>query len=156
MQEDFQGLSGALSQNLLERPPKWLTKKALRAIFARGSLSLVIVSDRTIRQVNKQWRAIDKPTDVLSFPLDLTEPAAFCQEQLEENPWIVGEIIISAEKAQAQAEAYGHSARRELAFLFVHGCLHVLGFDHESAAEEKEMFARQREILALKGLTRQS
>lgn len=156
MQEDFQSLSEALGQNLLARPPNWLPKKALRPIFERGSLSLVIVSDRAIRQVNKEWRAIDRATDVLSFPLELVEPPVFMNDHDEDNSWIVGEIIISAQKASAQAEEYGHSLRRELAFLFIHGCLHILGFDHESAAEEKEMFGRQREILSIQGFSRKA
>ncbi len=156
MQQDFAALAEALGENLEQKPPRWLPKKALRPIFARGSLSVVIVSDRIIRQLNKEWRAIDKATDVLSFPLELTEPATFDFEDNEENNWIVGEIIISAEKAVAQAAEYGHSVRRELAFLFIHGCLHVLGFDHMTEAEEKEMFGRQTEILAAKGFKRQS
>ncbi len=159
MQQDFAALAEALGENLQQKPPRWLPKKALRPIFARGSLSVVIVSDRIIRQVNKEWRAIDKATDVLSFPLELTEPATFAfdedDEDTEDNSWIVGEIIISAEKAVAQAAQYGHSVRRELAFLFIHGCLHVLGFDHMTKAEEKEMFGRQTEILAAKGFKRE-
>lgn len=165
LQADYASLTEGLSQNLLKRPPPWLPKKDLKAIFARGSLSVAIVSDRTIRQINKDWRSINKATDVLSFPLELTEPPIFSlglppalAEMSEDDPnqWIVGEIIISAEKAVAQAEQYGHSARRELAFLFVHGCLHVLGFDHMTKTEEKEMFGRQSEILSLAGFKRDS
>jgi len=160
---DYAALTAGLSENLLKRPPSWLPKKDLKAIFARGSLSVAIVSDRTIRQINKEWRSINKATDVLSFPLELVEPPSLAfdvppemAEMLEEDPnqWIVGEIIISVEKAVAQAEQYGHSARREMAFLFVHGCLHVLGFDHMTKAEEKEMFGRQTEILTLAGFKR--
>ena len=162
LQADYVALTEALKQNLLKRPPRWITKKDLKAIFSRGSLSVAIVSDRTIRQVNKDWRSINKATDVLSFPLELTEPSAplglpqGLAEEFEDDPnqWIVGEIIISAEKAVAQAEQYGHSARRELAFLFVHGCLHVLGFDHMTKEEEKEMFGRQSEILSIAGFKR--
>ncbi|MDP3506843.1 MAG: rRNA maturation RNase YbeY [Candidatus Melainabacteria bacterium] len=165
LQADYAALTEGLSQNLLNRPPRWLPKKDLKAIFSRGSLSVAIVSDRTIRQINKDWRSINKATDVLSFPLELTEPPTFAlglppglSEMPEDDPnqWIVGEIIISAEKAVAQAEQYGHSARRELAFLFVHGCLHVLGFDHMTKLEEKEMFGRQSEILSLAGFKRDS
>ena len=83
-------------------------------------------------------------------------PPEAIAEMFEDEPdqWIVGEIIISAEKAVAQAEQYGHSARREMAFLFVHGCLHVLGFDHMTKEDEKEMFGRQTEILSLAGFKR--
>ena len=164
LKADYVALTEGLSQNLLKRPPRWLPKKDLKAIFARGSLSVAIVSDRTIRHINKEWRSINKATDVLSFPLELTEPslapyglpAEALAEMLEDDPnqWIVGEIIISAEKAVAQAEQYGHGVRREMAFLFVHGCLHVLGFDHMTKADEKEMFGRQTEILSLAGFKR--
>ena len=163
LQADYAALTEGLSQNLLKRPPGWLLKKDLKAIFARGSLSVTIVSDRTIRQINKEWRSINKATDVLSFPLELSEPQSIAHlppellaEMLEDDPhqWMVGEIIISAEKAVAQADEYGHSARREMAFLFVHGCLHVLGFDHMTKIEEKEMFGRQSEILNLAGFKR--
>jgi probable rRNA maturation factor len=164
LQADYAALTDGLSQNLLKRPPRWLPKKDLKAIFSRGSLSVAIVSDRTIRQINKAWRSINKATDVLSFPLELTEPPSAAlglppeaiAEMFEDEPdqWIVGEIIISAEKALAQAEQYGHSARREMAFLFVHGCLHVLGFDHMTKEDEKEMFGRQTEILSLAGFKR--
>jgi probable rRNA maturation factor len=68
--------------------------------------------------------------------------------------WILGELFISVEKAAKQAEEYGHSMRRELAFLFAHGLLHVLGFDHETGVGEKEMFGYQNKILELTGINR--
>lgn len=153
LQKDLAELTEAVGENLLQKPPRWLKKKQLQAIFARGSLSVAIVSDSMIRKVNKEWRQIDKATDVLSFPLELDEPAFFIDED-EEFAWMVGDIIISAEKAKKQAEEYGHSLKRELAFLFVHGCLHVLGFDHITKDEEKEMFGRQTAILRSRGFKR--
>jgi probable rRNA maturation factor len=181
LQQDLARLAVATGENLLQKPPKWLKKKQLRAIFERGSLSVTIVSDAMIRKVNKEWRQIDKATDVLSFPMELEEPAMsglpglsglsgvsgadmppemlaelMAEMESEGDGWIVGDIIISAEKAKKQAEEYGHSLKRELAFLFVHGCLHVLGFDHMTAEEEKEMFGRQKTILASCGIERQA
>jgi probable rRNA maturation factor len=90
----------------------------------------------------------DAPTDVLSFPLELEEPP------LPDLPWEVGEVIISAERAQEQAIEYQHTLERELCFLFVHGLLHVLGFDHMEPGDEKDMFSRQKEILHAAGIQR--
>lgn len=134
-------------RNLSEKPCKWLSVTNVREIEARGSISLVLVSDRTIRQMNKQWRGKDKATDVLSFPLELEAPPP-------PLPFEIGEVIISIERARAQADEYGHTFDRELAFLMAHGFLHILGFDHETPADEKEMFGRQEKILVGAGFTR--
>ena len=108
---------------------------------------MVLVSDKKIKELNKDWRGKDSATDVISFPLDL-EP------DFEDVPFEVGEIYISVDKAQEQANDYGHSLERELAFLMTHGVLHVLGFDHKEPDEEKDMFGRQRLILESCGYTR--
>jgi len=102
-------------------------------------ISISIVDNEEIHQINKQFRGIDRPTDVLSFP----------QLTFEE-----GEIIISLERAREQAEEYGHSLKREIAFLTAHSMLHLLGYDHMEPEEEKEMFAKQKEILELAGIPR--
>lgn len=128
------------------RPCPDLSPELLADLEQRGILSLVLVSNNKIREINKQYRARDRATDVISFPLSLDPPP-------QGMPWEFGEIFISVEKAAEQAEEYAHSLKRELAFLFVHGTLHVLGFDHQSADEEKEMFSRQKEILEGCGVT---
>ncbi len=140
-------LAAEVLKNLEKRRPKHLKARLLAEIGRRGTFSLVVVSDAAIRKLNKQWRGKDYATDVLSFPLELKIPPPGA-------PWEIGEIVISAQKAQEQAEEYGHSFERELAFLFVHGFLHVLGFDHETPTEEKEMFGRQREVLKAAGIKR--
>lgn len=140
-------LAEAICGNLAGKPPRHLKKSQIAQIARRGNLSLALVSNRQIRVLNRQWRGKDAATDVLSFPLDLDAPPA-------ELPWDFGEVIISVERAIEQAGDYGHSVERELAFLFVHGCLHVLGFDHEDPADEKEMMGRQRAILERAGLRR--
>ena len=168
LRAEFVRLLNFLGADLLAEPPRWLKKKQLKEIFGRGSLSVALVSNKAIRAVNKDWREQDKATDVLSFPLELTPPSFLGavgaggpyddeQEELEaqeEQEWIVGEILISMERAREQAEEYGHSLDRELGFLFVHGVLHVLGFDHVTKEEEKEMFGRQRRILDAAGVRR--
>jgi probable rRNA maturation factor len=168
---DFERLLSFLAQDLSQAPPAWLKKSQLKQIFSRGQLSVVLVSNKAIRKVNRQWRDQDKPTDVLSFPLELTPPPflrtrtspgakATSQADLDFDPvgecdqWLVGEVIISLDRASEQAQDYGHSLERELSFLFVHGVLHVLGFDHVTKEEEKEMFGRQRRILAAAGVKR--
>ncbi len=110
-----------------------------------AEVSLVFVDNNEIQQLNKNFRGMDKPTDVLSFP------------QFQENlssPVILGDIVISIEKAQAQAVEYGHSFERELGFLCAHSMLHLLGYDHMEEADEKEMFALQEEILEKVGVIR--
>lgn len=116
-------------------------------------ISISIVDDAEIHQINKQFRGIDRPTDVLSFP-QLTfaeDEEAECNENGE---IVLGDIIISQERAKEQAEEYGHSFKREIAFLTAHSMLHLLGYDHMEPEEEKEMFQKQKEILELAGIPR--
>lgn len=103
-------------------------------------ISLILVDDRQIRELNRTYRNVDQATDVLSFDL---------QDEMtgHEEDRLLGDVVISIERAAAQAQEYGHSLEREIAFLAVHGMLHLLGYDHHSTAEEKEMFSRQQLIL---------
>ena len=114
-------------------------------------VSISFVNNQEMRKLNKEYRNIDKETDVLSFPL-----AEFIEEELNtededaeyiEEEIALGDIVISMEKAVEQSEEYGHSFKRELAFLLVHGMLHLLGYDHDEEASEGEMFDKQEEIL---------
>lgn len=134
--------------NLVDNLPDHLDEEILEEMSEAGVFSLVLVSDAQIRKLNKEWMGKDRPTDVLSFPLSMEPPG------IPGVDWEVGEIMISLQRAQAQAEEYGHSFQRELAFLFVHGMLHVLGFDHMVPADEKDMFGRQRHILNATGYKR--
>lgn len=122
-------------------------------------LSLTITDDEGIRRINAETRAIDRPTDVLSFPmLELDDEGNIIDEELDTDDGclLLGDIVISAERARAQAEEYGHSLRREIAFLTVHSVLHFLGYDHVDDPEgERIMFAKQEEILNGMGITRQ-
>lgn len=153
---DFQRLLGFIAEDISQAPPAWLKKRQLKEIFSRGTLSVALVSNKTIARVNKEWRGQDKATDVLSFPLELTAPPRLIGEddEEEEEEWLVGELLISLERAREQSLEYGHSLERELSFLFVHGVLHVLGFDHIKKDEEKEMFGRQKRILSAAGIKR--
>ncbi len=121
-------------------------------------VSVLIVDDDEIRDINNEHRDIDKSTDVLSFPMvDFKDGKLICDEgdyDLEMGELMLGDIIISAETAERQAEAYGHSFEREIAFLTAHSCFHLLGYDHMEKTEEEVMFKKQEDILKEIGLPR--
>ena len=114
-------------------------------------VSVTIVDNEEIRKINNKFRNIDRATDVLSFPL-----IDFDNESLPDDgsKIYLGDIIISIESAKEQAKEYGHSIDREIGFLTAHSMLHLLGYDHMVPEEEKEMFAKQEEILNNLGLRR--
>lgn len=105
-------------------------------------LSCVIVDDERIHQINREYRHIDRATDVISFALEDNE-----QYYVEGMPRSLGDIFISYDHACQQAQEYGHSLKREMCFLMTHGLLHLLGYDHMNEEEEKEMFSLQKRIL---------
>ena len=109
-------------------------------------ISLSLVTPQEIRQINNQFRRIDKETDVLSFPL-LTFSEGEVADTNENHEIMLGDIIISVERAKEQAEEFGHSLKREIAFLTAHSMFHLLGYDHMEEEEEKEMFKKQEEVL---------
>ena len=117
-------------------------------------VSISIVDNEEIRQINQQFRGIDRATDVLSFPL-LTFEEGEKPDLNEKGEVLLGDIIISLERAQEQSEEYGHSIKREVAFLTAHSMLHLLGYDHMEPEEEADMFAKQREILNQAGIPRE-
>ncbi len=113
-------------------------------------VSITFCDNRKIRAMNKKFRNIDKETDVLSFPL-------FDEDGMDahvtELDCMLGDVVISLEKAREQADEYGHSFEREVAFLCVHSVLHLLGYDHVTSEEDdKDMRRRQSEIMELLGL----
>jgi len=114
-------------------------------------VSVSIVDNRYIHKINKKYRHIDRPTDVISFAF-LDSENNYDKVLFLPGPVVLGDIYISLEKAKEQAEEYGHSLHRELSFLFVHGLLHLLGYDHMNEEDEKEMFQLQEEILSEKGV----
>ena len=109
-------------------------------------LSVSFVDDTFIHKMNKEYRGVDRPTDVISFAFLDGEKD---REKLihGQGPVSLGDIYISIDRAKAQAEEYGHPLERELSFLFVHGLLHLLGYDHMTEEDEKVMFKLQDEIL---------
>jgi probable rRNA maturation factor len=138
-------------------PEEWFERIAgqvARATQLRqiAEMDLLLADDETLHGLNRQYRGVDRPTDVLSFaqqegstPLS-SPPCSFPH---------LGDVAISLERARAQAEAYGHSFERELGYLFTHGLLHLLGHDHERNVERGVMRRVEEEVLAAVGLTRE-
>ena len=151
---DINDETNQLEQNQLELLEKLLDyAREKEEIENDAELSITIVDNETIQEINKQYRDKDQPTDVISFALQ-----EHGEEEIEirgDNlPRHLGDIIISIEKVNEQANEYGHSFNRELGFLAVHGFLHLLGYDHMTTEEEKEMMERQDHLLDDFGLTR--
>ena len=107
--------------------------------YSGGEVSVAFVSNEQIKELNKKYRNKDEATDVLSFPIDNE---------------ILGDIIISTQRAAEQAEEYGHSLERELAYLTVHGILHLFGYDHHGKEEKKEMRQKEERVLTQLGISR--
>jgi probable rRNA maturation factor len=180
-------------QEAVQISETWIAKlKELLALVGEtegvdgGEIALTFVDDERIHELNKMYRGIDRPTDVLSFSMlemgedeqailyedeyeveesddESTDPNGDKEsedtdidDEADEDLFVepLGDIIISVQTAAAQAEEYGHSIEREIGFLFVHGFLHVIGYDHEDEGAEKAMFAKQEAILLKAGLTR--
>mgnify|MGYP000870734715 CR=1 FL=1 len=144
--EDLQGFF----EEVLDKTLKFLN------LQTQVEVSLLLVDNDEIQNLNRDYRGIDNETDVLSFPMLDLDPSGreVWLEELEngitadDQQVVLGDIVISVEKAEEQAEEYGHGLKRELGFLMVHGVLHLLGYDHEkSESEEQTMNAIQEAIL---------
>ncbi|HOP99437.1 MAG TPA: rRNA maturation RNase YbeY [Acetivibrio clariflavus] len=116
-----------------------------------SEISIMFVDNQHIREINREYRKIDKPTDVLSFPIvDMYDGVINSDSgdfDLDEELLLLGDIIVSLEKTKAQAEEYGHSFERELAFLVTHGVFHLLGYDHDTPEREEKMISKQYAVL---------
>jgi len=119
-----------------------IIKKALRNEENDKSMEVIFVSPEEIKNINANYRKIDKATDILSFPND------------DVNDSSIGDCFINLERAFSQADEYGHSIEREVAFLAVHGYLHLIGYDHDTKENEEEMFRIQEEILSIAKIER--
>ncbi|WP_434511379.1 rRNA maturation RNase YbeY [Desulfitobacterium sp. AusDCA] len=140
-----------------ERLQKYLERGISEAIQAadgseEAEVSLTLVDDPRIHELNREYRGVDRPTDVLSFALQ--EEAEDEPEIMDFEDEILGDIIISVERARAQAEEYGHSFERELVYLAVHGTLHLLGYNHEVEADKVEMRRQEETVMSRIGLLR--
>lgn len=116
-----------------------------------AEVSVTLTDNVYIHELNKKYRGIDRPTDVLSFALNEgDEPEVFDGPEVN----MLGDIIISVERAEEQASEYGHSVEREIAFLTVHGMLHLLGYDHMEEEDRKEMRQEEDFVMEKLGITR--
>lgn len=138
-------VSAGLEQLLTELLKFVLTKEN---VPQDAEVSVVLADDAVIRELNRQYRAKDAPTDVLSFAMRESVPE---EEVIDGEPGpeqiLLGDIVISVERAREQAEEYGHSFEREMGYLAVHGILHLLGYDHENEDDKKIMRRKEEEIL---------
>lgn len=154
MQIDFHDETNSVVEDyidLIDRVLQFAAKE--EDVQSEAEMSVSFVDNKEIQIVNRNYRQKDEPTDVISFAM---------QEEGEqemkiigaEMPVLLGDIIISVDKAKEQAEEYKHTLERELSFLALHGFLHLLGYDHMNDEDEKKMFTRQEDILNAFGLQR--
>ncbi len=147
-----ESLEGCLKSSWLEG----VTEKVLVAqgVDSRVELGLVIVGQERVRQLNLSYLGKDEPTDVLAFSMLPEQPGGDLAPFVSPPDGIkhLGEVIISYPQAVIQAEEHQHSAKREVAILIIHGVLHLLGYEHDKPELEREMRAREREILSYTGV----
>ncbi len=135
-----------------------LVKKAVRAALAAEGVSdsclvgVVLTDDEGIRRVNREFRGVDRATDVLSFPFNELRPGAFdaadCERDPESGRLLLGDMMLSLERCAAQGEDFGHGFEREIRYLAVHSVLHLLGYDHvDEGSMKKQMRAREKKIM---------
>lgn len=117
-----------------------------------GEVSITLTNNAYIHELNRQYRGIDRPTDVLSFALNESEEPEVTGG-VDIN--VLGDLVISVERAEEQAKDFGHSVKREMAFLTVHGMLHLLGYDHMEEKERLEMEQEQRFVMEKLGIPRE-
>jgi probable rRNA maturation factor len=150
--------------NLIEDIAEYALKE--EGLNIPWELSITLVDNEAIRHINNEFRHIDKVTDVLSFPM-LSYPEGlvfsefyagkrFGDEDLDDDQLVLGDIVLSLEKAKEQAEEYSHSFLREACYLTVHSILHLLGYDHMNQADKKRMRSKEEEILRNFDMTRGS
>ena len=134
-----------------------IKKAAAMALRAEGIaddcvVSVLLTDDEGIRRVNREFRGVDRPTDVLSFPLNELQPGAFdpvrCERDLDSGALLLGDMMISVARCETQGEEFGHGYERELMYLTVHSILHLLGYDHvDEGPMKRQMRAREKAIM---------
>lgn len=150
-----------IDPSLIELLERILQEAAAMEGIQEGEVALTFVDNEQIHELNREYRGIDRPTDVLSFALNESVEEELDilyeiedEQELDEMHDLLGDIIISTERAKEQADEYGHSLEREIGFLFVHGFLHLLGYDHQDEPSERIMMDKQEAVLEKVGLRR--
>ena len=143
----------------VDRLLRGAAKAALKAegVDEECLISIMLTDDEGIHEINLEQRGIDRPTDVLSFPMNELQPGEFdgeyCEYDYETEKIMLGDMVISLQRCAAQAEEFGHSFEREVSYLCVHSVLHLLGYDHlDEGAQKAQMRAREDAIMAVIGL----
>ena len=135
---------------------RYVKRAAAAALRAEGvtvpcELDVTLTDDAVIHTINREQRGVDRATDVLSFPMNELTPGAFdpdaCEWDYETDRAMLGDMVISMERCAEQAEPYGHSFAHEVSYLTVHSVLHLLGYDHVTPEQERQMFGLQRQLL---------
>ena len=135
---------------------RYVKRAAAAALKAEGvtvpcELDVTLTDDAVIHTINREQRDVDRATDVLSFPMNELTPGAFdpdaCEWDYETDRAMLGDMVISMERCAEQAETYGHSFAHEVSYLTVHSVLHLLGYDHVTPEQERQMFGLQRQLL---------
>ena len=124
-------------------------------VSEQAEISISFVDDQTIQEINRDYRGMNEPTDVISFALQETVEGEVTIKGDQLPPLNLGDIVISVERTHEQAKTYEHSIKREFGFLALHGFLHLLGYDHIDYDQEQEMFKKQEDILNAFGLLRE-
>lgn len=146
---------GMLTEHQTALAEELLAQAAAKlALPASAELSLTLVRNPEMKELNAKYRGVDRATDVISFAINDEENLTLPAELQAELPLDLGDLFISLDKVKEQALFLGHSADREFGFLLVHGFLHLNGYDHETPADEAAMFSLQEAILTAYGLTR--
>lgn len=146
---------GMLTEHQTALAEELLAQAAAKlALPASAELSLTLVRNPEMKELNAKYRGVDRATDVISFAINDEEDLTLPAELQAELPLDLGDLFISLDKVKEQALFLGHSADREFGFLLVHGFLHLNGYDHETPADEVAMFSLQEAILTAYGLTR--
>lgn len=153
-------------QSDVQLPPGWKTLLRRAAVLALqqervpapAEIGLTVVDDEEMARLNEQYRGVAESTDVLSFPLFTPEELNMLRnspESFPERPLLLGDVVVSAPTARRQAADYGHGLERELAYLFVHGVLHLLGHDHDDDDQTRRMRAAEETVLNEAGAVRE-
>lgn len=146
---------GMLTEHQTALAEELLAQAAAKlALPASAELSLTLVRNPEMKELNAKYRGVDRATDVISFAINDEEDLTLPAELQAELPLDLGDLFISLDKVKEQALFLGHSADREFGFLLVHGFLHLNGYGHETPADEAAMFSLQEAILTAYGLTR--
>lgn len=152
------GLHHLCAENLIRRAIR--STLAAEKIKVPCYISVLLTDDAGIHAINREFRDVDRPTDVLSFPQNECVPGAFDPAEMEHDPEtgcvLLGDMVLSLERAAEQGEAFGHGTEREIGYLTVHSMLHLLGYDHmDEGPMKRQMRAREEVICNQLGLGRE-